>query len=102
MLTPQIFNDDQLCGDFDAFQLALENEQLFEFLKTGVPKECPLQPLPAADEPAAPAAAAAEEPAPEAAAEEEEVAPAEAAAEEEAAPAAEEAAEEEVSLVQFG
>ena len=102
MLTPQIFNDDQLCGDFDAFQLALENEQLFEFLKTGVPKECPLQPLPAADEPAAPAAAATEEAAPEAAAEEEEVAPAEAAAEEEAAPAAEEAAEEEVRLIQFG
>jgi len=56
VVTPQIFNDEELCGDFDAFQLALENEELFHFLKTDIPDKCPLQPLPPSDEPAAPAA----------------------------------------------
>jgi len=90
VVTPQIFNDDELCGDFDAFQLALENEELFEFLKTEVPEKCPLQPLPPAEEePAAPAVApAAEEAA--APAEEEAAAPTE--QEAEAAPAEEELA----------
>lgn len=84
VLTPQIFNDEQLCGDYVAFQLAIENEELFEFLKTDVPEKCPLQPLPAAAEPA-PAAEAAPAPAEEAP------------AAEEAAPAAEEAPAEEAA-----
>jgi len=96
VVTPQIFNDDQLCGDYDAFNLALENEELFDFLKTEIPEKCPLQPIPQTPEEPAPAAAeeapaAAEEaPAAEAAAEE---APAEEAAAEEA-PAEEAAVEE--------
>lgn len=89
VLTPQIFNDSELCGDFDAFQLALENEELFQFLKTDIPEKCPLQPLPA-DADAEPAPATAEAPAEEAAVEE---APAEEAAAEEA-PAEEAVAEE--------
>lgn len=32
-LPPQITNDDVYCGDFEAFELALENETLNEFLK---------------------------------------------------------------------
>ncbi|XP_033635207.1 SH3 domain-binding glutamic acid-rich-like protein 3 [Asterias rubens] len=32
-LPPQIFNDDVHCGDFDAFDAAVENETLDEFLK---------------------------------------------------------------------
>jgi len=96
VLTPQIFNDEELCGDYNAFQLALENEELFQFLRTDIPEKCPLQPLPASDEPeaAAPApeeAAAEEAPAEEVAAEE---APAEEAAVEEAT--TEEASAEEV------
>jgi len=96
VVTPQIFNDDQLCGDYDAFNLALENEELFDFLKTEIPEKCPLQPIPQTPEEPAPAAAeeapvAAEEaPVEEAAAEE---APAEEAAAEEA-PAEEAAVEE--------
>jgi len=70
VMTPQIFNDEELCGDYDAFQLALENEELFQFLRTDIPDKCPLQPLPASDEPAAPEAAAEEAPVEEAAAEE--------------------------------
>jgi len=112
VVTPQIFNDDQLCGDYDAFNLALENEELFDFLKTEIPEKCPLQPIPQTPEEPAPApaeeapaaaeeapAAAEEAPAAEAPAEEApaEEAPAEEAAveeapAEEAAPAAEEEA----------
>ncbi len=32
-LPPQIFNDDVYCGDFDAFDAAVEAEKLDEFLK---------------------------------------------------------------------
>ncbi|KAG1649296.1 SH3 domain-binding glutamic acid-rich [Nymphon striatum] len=32
-ITPQIFNDDQYCGDYDDFDLANEDDQLFQFLK---------------------------------------------------------------------
>ena len=32
-LPPQIFNDDQYCGGFEAFDNALEDERLEEFLK---------------------------------------------------------------------
>ena len=32
-LPPQIFNDDIFCGDYDAFEEAVENESLNEFLK---------------------------------------------------------------------
>jgi len=96
VLTPQIFNDEELCGDYNAFQLALENEELFQFLRTDIPEKCPLQPLPASDEPEAaapaPEAAAEEAPAEEVAAEE---APAEEAAVEEAT--TEQASAEEVS-----
>lgn len=80
-LLPQIFNGIELCGDYDGLQLAIENEGLFEFLKTEVPEKCPLKPV-APSEPEAPPAA---EPVVEAAAEEavaEEAATEEAAAEE--------------------
>lgn len=32
-LPPQIFNDDSYCGDFEAFELAVDDEKLEEFLK---------------------------------------------------------------------
>ncbi|XP_042359268.1 SH3 domain-binding glutamic acid-rich-like protein 3 [Plectropomus leopardus] len=32
-LPPQIFNGDVYCGDFDAFEQAVENEELEKFLK---------------------------------------------------------------------
>jgi len=94
VVTPQIFNDDQLCGDYDAFNLALENEELFDFLKTEIPEKCPLQPIPPTPE--EPAAAAAEEAPVEEAAPAEEEAPVEEAAAEEVA--AEEAPAEEAAV----
>jgi len=32
-LPPQIFNEDQYCGDFEAFDNAIEDDNLEEFLK---------------------------------------------------------------------
>lgn len=32
-LPPQLFNGDTYCGDFDAFDLAVEDEKINEFLK---------------------------------------------------------------------
>ncbi|ODN06314.1 SH3 domain-binding glutamic acid-rich protein [Orchesella cincta] len=33
VLSPQIFNDEEYCGDFDDFELANENDELESFLK---------------------------------------------------------------------
>lgn len=38
-LPPQVFKDDDYCGDFDAFSEALEDNALYEFLKLAPPKE---------------------------------------------------------------
>lgn len=32
-LPPQIFHDDQYCGDYECFHESNENEELYEFLK---------------------------------------------------------------------
>jgi SH3 domain-binding glutamic acid-rich protein len=38
VLTPQIFKDDEYCGDYRQFEEAIENEELFQFLKLAPPK----------------------------------------------------------------
>ncbi|XP_038655245.1 SH3 domain-binding glutamic acid-rich-like protein 2-A [Scyliorhinus canicula] len=34
-MAPQIFNDDKYCGDFAAFEEAMESEKVEEFFKSG-------------------------------------------------------------------
>ncbi|KAJ0180033.1 hypothetical protein K1T71_004624 [Dendrolimus kikuchii] len=42
-LPPQMFNDEEYCGDYDEFDLANEIDTLEQFLKLEVPPEKPLQ-----------------------------------------------------------
>ncbi|KAG6452254.1 SH3 domain-binding glutamic acid-rich protein homolog [Manduca sexta] len=42
-LPPQMFNDEEYCGDYDQFDLANEVDTLEQFLKVEVPPEQPLQ-----------------------------------------------------------
>merc|ERR1711874_655623 len=103
VLPPQVFNGEKYCGDYDAFDVANEDDELEEFL--GLPRKHP-KVEPAKEEPAKegedaakPAAAEGEAKEGESKAEGE-AAPAEgeaAPAEGEAAPAAEEAAPAEES-----
>lgn len=38
ILPPQFFNEEEYCGNYDAFALAIETEELFQFLKLEAPK----------------------------------------------------------------
>mmetsp|Transcript_9586 Transcript_9586/g.18073 ORF Transcript_9586/g.18073 Transcript_9586/m.18073 type:complete len:119 (-) Transcript_9586:141-497(-) len=38
-LPPQVFKDEDYCGDFEAFSEAIEDNALYEFLKLAPPKE---------------------------------------------------------------
>merc|ERR1711973_651601 len=99
VLPPQVFNGEKYCGDYDAFDVANEDDELEEFL--GIPRKHPKvepakeEPAKEGEEAAKPAAEGeakergeAPKPEGEAAPTEGEAAPA-AAAEEEAAPAEE-------------
>merc|ERR1712107_548838 len=98
VLPPQVFNGEKYCGDYDAFDVANEDDELEEFL--GIPRKHPKvepakeEPAKEGEEAAKPAEGEAKEgeeapkPEGEAAPAEGEAAPA-AAAEEEAAPAEE-------------
>ena len=39
VLPPQIFNEDDYCGDYPQFEKAIEVEELFQFLKLAPPKK---------------------------------------------------------------
>merc|ERR1712039_430693 len=94
VLPPQVFNGEKYCGDYDAFDVANEDDELEEFL--GIPRKHPkVEPAKEGEEAAKPAAEGeakegeeAPKPEGEAAPAEGEAAPA-APAEEEAAPAEE-------------
>lgn len=37
ILPPQVFNDDEYCGDYDEFEIAIEDVQLHQYLKLAPP-----------------------------------------------------------------